>query len=44
MRLLGETDYNDYEGCTGEIRRNSDVPIIILTALGDVSERITGLY
>ena len=26
-----------------EIRRTSDVPIIILTALGDVSERITGL-
>jgi two-component system, OmpR family, response regulator RpaB len=28
---------------TKEIRRNSDTPIIILTALGDVSERITGL-
>ena len=26
-----------------KIRRTSDVPIIILTALGDVSERITGL-
>lgn len=29
MRLLGETDYNDYEGCTGEIRRNSARMIII---------------
>jgi OmpR family response regulator RpaB len=28
---------------TKEIRRTSDTPIIILTALGDVSERITGL-
>ena len=28
---------------TREIRRVSDIPIIILTALGDVSERITGL-
>jgi OmpR family response regulator RpaB len=28
---------------TKEIRRSSDTPIIILTALGDVSERITGL-
>ncbi len=33
----------DGYGVTREIRRNSDVPIIILTALGDVSERITGL-
>ena len=33
---------DDY-GVTREIRRTSDVPIIILTALGDVSERITGL-
>ncbi|MBQ2984377.1 MAG: response regulator transcription factor [Candidatus Gastranaerophilales bacterium] len=33
----------DGYGVTREIRRVSDVPIIILTALGDVSERITGL-
>ncbi len=33
----------DGYGVTREVRRNSDVPIIILTALGDVSERITGL-
>ena len=33
----------DGYGVTREIRRSSDVPIIILTALGDVSERITGL-
>lgn len=33
----------DGYGVTREIRRISDVPIIILTALGDVSERITGL-
>ena len=33
----------DGYGVTREIRRNADVPIIILTALGDVSERITGL-
>ena len=33
----------DGYGVTREIRRTSDVPIIILTALGDVSERITGL-
>jgi len=33
----------DGYGVTREIRRNSDIPIIILTALGDVSERITGL-
>ncbi len=33
----------DGYGVTREIRRDSDVPIIILTALGDVSERITGL-
>ena len=32
----------DGYGVTREIRRSSDVPIIILTALGDVSERITG--
>ncbi len=33
----------DGYGVVREIRRTSDVPIIILTALGDVSERITGL-
>ena len=33
----------DGYGVTREIRRTSEVPIIILTALGDVSERITGL-
>ena len=33
----------DGYGVAREIRRTSDVPIIILTALGDVSERITGL-
>ena len=33
----------DGYGVTHEIRRVSDIPIIILTALGDVSERITGL-
>lgn len=33
----------DGYGVTREIRRSSDTPIIILTALGDVSERITGL-
>ncbi|MDD3765979.1 MAG: response regulator transcription factor [Eubacteriales bacterium] len=33
----------DGYGVAREVRRNSDVPIIILTALGDVSERITGL-
>lgn len=33
----------DGYGVTREIRRTSDTPIIILTALGDVSERITGL-
>ena len=33
----------DGYGVTREIRRTSDVPIIILSALGDVSERITGL-
>ena len=33
----------DGYGVTREIRRTSDVPNIILTALGDVSERITGL-
>lgn len=33
----------DGYGVTREIRRVSEVPIIILTALGDVSERITGL-
>lgn len=33
----------DGYGVTREVRRNSEVPIIILTALGDVSERITGL-
>lgn len=33
----------DGYGVTKEIRKNSDTPIIILTALGDVAERITGL-
>ena len=33
----------DGYGVTREIRKVSDIPIIILTALGDVSERITGL-
>lgn len=33
----------DGYGVTKEIRKGSDTPIIILTALGDVSERITGL-
>lgn len=33
----------DGYGVTREIRKSSDTPIIILTALGDVSERITGL-
>lgn len=33
----------DGYGVTREIRKNSETPIIILTALGDVSERITGL-
>src|SRR5574344_1027583 len=33
----------DGYGVTREVRSTSDVPIIILTALGDVSERITGL-
>lgn len=33
----------DGYGVTREIRKTADVPIIILTALGDVSERITGL-
>ena len=33
----------DGYGVVRVIRRTSDVPIIILTALGDVSERITGL-
>ena len=33
----------DGYGVTREIREISDTPIIILTALGDVSERITGL-
>ena len=33
----------DGYGVTREVRRTSDTPIIILTALGDVSERITGL-
>lgn len=33
----------DGYGVTKEVRKNSDTPIIILTALGDVSERITGL-
>ena len=33
----------DGYGVTREIRKSSDIPIIVLTALGDVSERITGL-
>ena len=33
----------DGYGVAREVRRTSDIPIIILTALGDVSERITGL-
>lgn len=33
----------DGYGVTKEVRKNHDTPIIILTALGDVSERITGL-
>lgn len=33
----------DGYGVTREIRKGSDTPIIILTALGDVAERITGL-
>ncbi len=33
----------DGYGVTREIRKGSDTPIIILTALGDVTERITGL-
>ena len=33
----------DGYGVTKEIRKNADTPIIILTALGDVSERIAGL-
>ena len=33
----------DGYGVTREIRKTSETPIIILTALGDVSERITGL-
>jgi len=33
----------DGYGVTKEIRKTQDTPIIILTALGDVAERITGL-
>ena len=33
----------DGYGVTKEVRKTNDTPIIILTALGDVSERITGL-
>lgn len=33
----------DGYGVTKEIRKQNDTPIIILTALGDVAERITGL-
>lgn len=33
----------DGYGVTREIRKQADTPIIILTALGDVAERITGL-
>ena len=31
-----------YEVCS-EIRKESEVPIIMLTALGDISDRVTGL-
>ena len=33
----------DGYGVCQEIRKTSDVPIIMLTALGDVADRITGL-
>lgn len=33
---------NGYEVCQ-ELRKESDIPIIMLTALGDVADRITGL-
>lgn len=33
----------DGYGVTKEVRRHSDMPIILLTALGDVAERISGL-
>lgn len=33
----------DGYGVTKEIRKQADTPVIILTALGDVAERITGL-
>ena len=33
----------DGYGVCQEIRKESDVPIIMLTALGDVADRITGL-
>jgi len=33
----------DGYGVTREVRKHNDTPIILLTALGDVSERITGL-
>ncbi|MGE0201370.1 MAG: response regulator transcription factor RpaB [Candidatus Melainabacteria bacterium] len=33
----------DGYGVTKEVRKSDDTPIIILTALGDVAERITGL-
>jgi len=33
----------DGYGVCQELRKESDVPIIMLTALGDVSDRITGL-
>jgi two-component system, OmpR family, response regulator RpaB len=33
----------DGYGVTKEIRKTSDTPIVLLTALGDVQERITGL-
>lgn len=33
----------DGYGVTKEVRKQADTPIIILTALGDVAERITGL-
>lgn len=33
----------DGYGVCQEIRKDSDIPIIMLTALGDVADRITGL-
>ena len=33
----------DGYGVCQELRKDSDVPIVMLTALGDVADRITGL-